>query len=222
MTAALLVIAGVGLALIYRAVVREVEVSRMKADFVSSVSHEFRTPLAAIDALLERLESGKARDEEMRQRYYRASRQEVHRLTRMVNQLLSLARLDQGREQFARETFELNEPAGEAVQSFVDLGFGARLAACLDSEQEHRRARGSHGHVPVRPQPRGQRPEVLADGRLGDGANRAGGRTSRSSRSRIAAPAFPPRNSRSSSSSSTGAGAHSRAASRARGLAWPT
>jgi hypothetical protein len=69
MTAVLLVIAGVGLALIYRAVAREVEVSRMKADFVSSVSHEFRTPLAAIDALLERLESGKARDEEMRQRY---------------------------------------------------------------------------------------------------------------------------------------------------------
>jgi signal transduction histidine kinase len=138
MTAVLLVIAGVGLALIYRTVAREVEVSRMKADFVSSVSHEFRTPLAAIDALLERLESGKARDAEMRQRYYRASRQEVHRLTRMVNQLLSLARLDQGREQFAREMFELNEPAGEVVQSFGDLGFGARLVVSLDAEQEHR------------------------------------------------------------------------------------
>lgn len=138
MTGALLIIAGVGLALIYRAVAREVEVSRMKADFVSSVSHEFRTPLAAIDALLERLESGKARDEDMRQRYYRASRQEVHRLTRMVNQLLSLARLDQGREQFAREMFELNEPTGEVIQSFVDLGFGARLTAALDAEQAHR------------------------------------------------------------------------------------
>lgn len=138
MTTVLLLIAGVGIALIYRAVLREVEAGRMKADFVSSVSHEFRTPLAAIDALLERLESGKTRDEEMRQRYYRASRQEVHRLTRMVNQLLSLARLDQGREPFARETFELNEPAAEALQSFVDLGFGARLAACLDTGQEHR------------------------------------------------------------------------------------
>ena len=137
MTGLLLLIAGAGLALIYRAVGREVEVSRMKADFVSSVSHEFRTPLAAIDALLERLESGKAHDEEMRQRYYRASRQEVHRLTRMVNQLLSLARLDQGREEFSRETFELNAPAEEAVQSFVDLGFGARLAATLDTEHEH-------------------------------------------------------------------------------------
>jgi len=137
MTAVLLLIAGVGLALIYRAVVHEVEVSRMKADFVSSVSHEFRTPLAAIDALLERLESGKARDDEMRQRYYRASRREVHRLTRMVNQLLSLARLEEGREAFSHETFELNEPAEEAVRSFVDLGFGARLVSSLDPEHAH-------------------------------------------------------------------------------------
>ena len=138
MTAALLLIAGAGLVLIHRAVVREVEVSRMKADFVSSVSHEFRTPLSAIDALLERLESGKVRGEETQRRYYRASRQELHRLTRMVNQLLSLARLDDGRADFARETFDLNQPVEDAVQSFVDLGFGARLVACLDTEHEHR------------------------------------------------------------------------------------
>lgn len=137
MTAALLVIAAAGLALVYRTVAREIEVSRMKADFVSSVSHEFRTPLAALDALLERLESGKASDEEMRRRYYRASRQEVHRLTRMVNQLLSLARPGQNREPSARETFDLTDAAGEAVQSFVGLGVGARLQPALDTASEH-------------------------------------------------------------------------------------
>ncbi len=137
LTGALLLIAGAGLVLIYRAVAREVEVNRMKAEFVSSVSHELRTPLSAIDALLERLESGKVRDEEMQQRYYRASRQEVHRLTRMVNQLLGLARLDEGREEFARETFDLNQAVEEAVASFVDLGFGARLAARLDTGHAH-------------------------------------------------------------------------------------
>jgi signal transduction histidine kinase len=82
--ALLLLAAGAGLAFTYRAVAREMEVSRTKANFVSSVSHEFLTPLSAIEALLERLESGKVRDEKMLQRYYQASRQEVHRLTRMV------------------------------------------------------------------------------------------------------------------------------------------
>jgi len=54
-SALLLLGAGAGLFFTYRAVAREMEVSRMKTEFVSSVSHEFRTPLSAIEALLERL-----------------------------------------------------------------------------------------------------------------------------------------------------------------------
>jgi signal transduction histidine kinase len=133
-TALLLLGAGAGLFFTYRAVAREVEVSRMKSGFVSSVSHEFRTPLSAIEALLERLESGKVRDEEMLQRYYRASRQEVQRLTRMVNQLLDFARLEEGRAEFSREIIDLNQLAVEAIQSFRNLGFGERLLDALDME----------------------------------------------------------------------------------------
>jgi signal transduction histidine kinase len=110
------------------------EASRMKADFVSSVSHEFRTPLSAIDALLERLESGKVRNEEMLHRYYRASRQEVQRLTGMVNQLLDLSRLNEGRKQLSFGTIDLNRLAEDAIQSFRNLGFGERLVPALDLE----------------------------------------------------------------------------------------
>jgi signal transduction histidine kinase len=127
-TALLLFGAGVGLFFTYRAVAREMDLSRMKADFVSSVSHEFRTPLSAIEALLERLESGKVRDEEMLRRYYQASRREVQRLAAMVNQLLDFSRLEEGREEFSFETIDLNRLAEEALQSFSNLGFGARLA----------------------------------------------------------------------------------------------
>jgi signal transduction histidine kinase len=131
-TSLLLIGAGAGLFFTYRAVAREMEVSRMKAEFVSSVSHEFRTPLSAIEALLERLESGKVRDEEMLRRYYAASRREVQRLTAMVNQLLDFSRLKEGREQFSFETIDLNRLAEEVLQSFRDLGFGARLVDALD------------------------------------------------------------------------------------------
>ncbi len=134
-TALLLMGAGAGLLFTYRAVVREMGLNRMKADFVSSVSHEFRTPLAAIEALLERLESGKVTDEEMLRRYYRASRREVQRLTGMVNQLLDFARLEKGRAQFSFETIDLNRLAEEAIQSFRDLGFGPRLVDALNRER---------------------------------------------------------------------------------------
>jgi signal transduction histidine kinase len=127
--AAILLLAGAaaGLVFTYRAVAREMELSRMKARFIASVSHEFRTPLSAIEALLERLESGKVQDKDMLGRYYQASRREVHRLTGMVNQLLNFSRLEEGREEFRFETIDLNAVAREAIESFVDLGSGARL-----------------------------------------------------------------------------------------------
>jgi signal transduction histidine kinase len=131
---ALLLGAGAALFFTYRAAAREMEASRMKAEFVSSVSHEFRTPLSAIDALLERLESGKVRDEEMLRRYYRASRQEVQRLTGMVNQLLDLSRLNEGGKEFSFGTIDLNRLAEDAIQSFRNLGFGERLVPALAPE----------------------------------------------------------------------------------------
>ncbi len=131
----LLLGAAAGLFFTYRAVAREMELSRMKAGFIASVSHEFRTPLAAIEVMLERLASGKVRDDEMLGRYYEAGCREVRRLAAMVNQLLEFSRLEEGRGEFRFETIDLNEVAREAIASFVDLGFGARLSDGLAGAQ---------------------------------------------------------------------------------------
>src|SRR5665811_1616172 len=55
---------------IARAIRREMEVSRMQSDFVSTVSHEFRSPLTSIRQLSEILELGRVPSEERRQVYY--------------------------------------------------------------------------------------------------------------------------------------------------------
>jgi signal transduction histidine kinase len=123
----LLLGAAAGLFFTSRAVAREMELSRMKAGFIASVSHEFRTPLSAIEAMLERLESGKVSDGDMLRRYYQASHREVRRLTGMVNQLLDFSRLEEGRGQYRFQTIDLNQVAREAIESFADLGFGARV-----------------------------------------------------------------------------------------------
>jgi signal transduction histidine kinase len=117
---------------IYRAVTHQIELTRMKTDFVSAVSHEFRSPLSAIQALLERVESGKASDQKMLRRYHRVIRQEVHRLAQMVNELLDFARMEEGRREFASEPVDLNELAREVVQSFENLGYQNRLVTQLD------------------------------------------------------------------------------------------
>ena len=125
--AVLLLVTITGLLFTYRAVSREMEVARLKSDFVSAVSHEFRSPLAAIQAMLERIQSGRVSEEEMLQRYHGVIAQEVHRLTSLVNQLLDFARLEEGKEQFSPEVFDLGQLARGIVKSFHDLGHGERV-----------------------------------------------------------------------------------------------
>jgi tetratricopeptide (TPR) repeat protein len=55
---------------IFRTVQREMEVARLKSDFVSAVSHEFRSPLSGIRQLAEMLERGRVKDDQKRQQYY--------------------------------------------------------------------------------------------------------------------------------------------------------
>ncbi len=126
-TIVLLLVTLLGLAFTYRAVSHEMEVSRLKADFVAAVSHEFRSPLTSILALLERLESGKINDSATLKRYHRVIHQEVHRLSLLVNGLLDFARLEQGKKEFDLEPSNLVDLAKGTVKSFHDLGHADRL-----------------------------------------------------------------------------------------------
>jgi len=125
--ALLLMITAFGLVFSYRAVSHQVAVSRLKSDFVSTVSHELRTPLTGMKALLERLEADKVSDPEMQKRYHQVMRQEVERLTHMVERLLDFSRLEKGRKSFAHEAVNLGHLVGEVVESFENLDLGQRL-----------------------------------------------------------------------------------------------
>ena len=68
-----LLIAGIlvfGLALTIRTVTHELELARLKSDFVSTVSHEFKSPLTSIRHLAEMLQADSVPSEERRRRYY--------------------------------------------------------------------------------------------------------------------------------------------------------
>ena len=70
---------------------------RMKNDFISSVSHELRTPLTALRGLIEPLRDGMVRSEEARMRYYNIILRETLRLSRLIDDLMELSRLQSGR-----------------------------------------------------------------------------------------------------------------------------
>ena len=79
-----------------RAVKREMALARLQADFVSAVSHEFRTPLASMRQLSELLAAGRVPFEARRQQYYESLARESRRLQRLVENLLEFGRLEAG------------------------------------------------------------------------------------------------------------------------------
>ncbi len=77
-------------------VTRDKEVSQMKSEFVSHVSHELRTPLASIRAYAELLVDGEASDETSRQEFYHIIQSEADRLSRMIENILNVSRIEAG------------------------------------------------------------------------------------------------------------------------------
>ena len=69
---------------------------RLKDDFMSSVTHELRTPLTSIRALAEILQDDAEMDEAQRQRFIGIIVAETERLTRLVNQVLDMAKIESG------------------------------------------------------------------------------------------------------------------------------
>ncbi|NLI76711.1 MAG: PAS domain-containing protein [Candidatus Riflebacteria bacterium] len=76
----------------------EKEIDRMKSEFVSNVSHELRTPLTSIRAYTEMLLDGEAETDEQRREYLEIVSSEAERLTRLVNDVLDLSRIESGRQ----------------------------------------------------------------------------------------------------------------------------
>lgn len=88
---------------------REVEVAGLKSQFVAAVSHEFRSPLTGISQLSELLVGGKVPDEARRQQYYELIHSESRRLSRLVEQVLDFARMEEGRKEYRLERVETSD-----------------------------------------------------------------------------------------------------------------
>jgi two-component system phosphate regulon sensor histidine kinase PhoR len=108
-----------GVWVVYRTVLREVELAQMKSDFVSNVSHEIRTPLALIRMFGETLQLNRVRSAAKRQEYYDTIVQESERLTRLVNNLLDFSRMEAGMKTFDLQPSDLNALVRGVVKNYA-------------------------------------------------------------------------------------------------------
>jgi PAS domain S-box-containing protein len=107
-----------GVVNVLRDISREKEVDRMKSEIIRSVSHEFRTPLSAIVGMTEMMLEGDV-EENDRQIYLSTILAEGQRLTTMVSELLSIARIDSGKESMRLEPVAVGRLFADLAASFA-------------------------------------------------------------------------------------------------------
>lgn len=117
----------IGIILIVRAVIHESEISRMKSEFVSNVSHELKTPLSLIRMFGETLDSGIVTEEKDRKKFYTIIRKESERLTHLINNVLDFSRMDAGVKEYNFQETDLVEVIRSSLEAYKfqisDSGF---------------------------------------------------------------------------------------------------
>jgi signal transduction histidine kinase len=114
---------------IARAIRREMEVSRMQSEFVSAVSHEFRSPLTSIRQLSEMLLAGRVPSEDRRHIYHGTLVRETQRLQRLVEALLNFGRMEAGARQYRFEEVHASELARQVFAEFeTEIAAGREIA----------------------------------------------------------------------------------------------
>jgi signal transduction histidine kinase len=118
--AAVLLVLSAGIVLLLRDVSREARVNSLRADLVSSVSHELKTPITLIrlygETLLGRPGANPVFTEPERRDFYRVIVRESQRLSRLVSQVLTFSRIERGAQVYNLEEGDL----GAAIADIVD------------------------------------------------------------------------------------------------------
>ncbi len=96
-------------------ITHEKAIQKRNAEFVSSVSHEMKTPLASVRAYVELLADGDAEDEATREEFLGVIHSQTERLQRLIDNLLNLSRIEAGVVNVNKVPRSLNELLDEAV-----------------------------------------------------------------------------------------------------------
>ncbi|MFA5504269.1 MAG: response regulator [Vulcanimicrobiota bacterium] len=112
------------------------ELDLMKSEFLNTVSHELRTPLTSIKAFAEILLDNVGEDVETQTEFLEIINKESDRLTRLINNLLDLSRIEAGRMKWESERLDLHEVAESALMALRGSAEKKGLIVESDLEEE--------------------------------------------------------------------------------------
>ncbi|WP_430937166.1 sensor histidine kinase [Saccharicrinis sp. 156] len=104
--------------LTYRNVQKQLQLAKIKSDFVSNVSHEIRTPLALISMYAESLQLNRVKGAEKLQKSYHVIFREAQRLSGIVNNILNFSKMESGKRKYVFNFFDLNENVSAVIERY--------------------------------------------------------------------------------------------------------
>ena len=96
-------------------------INQMRTDFIANASHEMRTPLASLRGFIETLQSTAKEDEAARERFLPIMAEQASRMTRLIDALLSLSRLEMNAHLPPSDLVDLNDVLGYARDTLEPL-----------------------------------------------------------------------------------------------------
>lgn len=132
----LLLMAPLGLFALYRMVAVTVRFAERQSDFVSAVTHELKTPLTSIRMYGEMLRDGVVPDPDKRQRYYTHITAEAERLSRLIGNVLELARLEKGRRPMNPAVGDPADALRAVAELFGPQAQAAGFAVVIEAEPD--------------------------------------------------------------------------------------
>ncbi len=105
----------------FRDISEELKLERTRRDYVANISHELRTPLQTLRGLIEPLSDGLVKKEEDRQRYYSIILNETMRLSRLIDDMLELSKLQSRTLAFKTFPIDMNQLLSELETKFMPI-----------------------------------------------------------------------------------------------------
>ena len=120
---------GRGALVVLRDLTREQQVERMRADFVANASHELRTPLTALSGFLDTVQGAAKDDPKAQAKFLGMMRSQADRMRRLIDDLLSLSRIEMNEHVRPSEEVDLAQVAAHVCETLAGLAqqAGTRL-----------------------------------------------------------------------------------------------
>ncbi|GAB4272554.1 two-component system histidine kinase PnpS [Thermincola ferriacetica] len=111
----------VGVVAVFRDIAEIRELEKMRSEFVANVSHELRTPLTSIKGFVETLLDGAMEDREVARRFLEIINVETNRLSRLINDILSLSSIEAKNKEISRSPVNFNEIVEKVLPILVPM-----------------------------------------------------------------------------------------------------